>query len=312
MIDVQDVNKSYGPVQALNDGSFHVDAGEIIGLLGPNGAGKTTMMKILTGYLQPTSGTALVDGVDVVSHPLQVQERIGYLPENAPLYPELSVQRYLQMIADLRRIPEEEQRALLSSAIRATGLERHLTRPIGHLSKGYRQRVGLAQAILHRPRLLILDEPTIGLDPTQIVEVRHLIRRLAQQSTVLLSTHILSEVEAICDRVIILLNGEVRADARIGELARSADVVLQLAGDAAGAAAALRALDGVGHVEQMPGANGFTAYRVSAAPGAVDLRPAVYRLARDSAWPLVELRRDVRTLEAIFNDLVTTAAGGAA
>ncbi|MBN1659788.1 MAG: ATP-binding cassette domain-containing protein [Anaerolineae bacterium] len=312
MIDVKEVCKSYGPVQALNDVSFHVDAGEIIGLLGPNGAGKTTMMKILTGYLQQTSGTALVDGVDVVSHPLQVQERIGYLPENAPLYPELSVQRYLQMIADLRRIGEGEQPALLSSAVRAAGLEHHLTRPIGQLSKGYRQRVGLAQAILHRPKLLILDEPTIGLDPTQIVEVRHLIRRLAEQSTVMLSTHILSEVEAICDRVIILLNGEVRADARIAELETSADVVLLLDGDPAGAGAALRALEGVTHVEQLPGGDGVTTYRVAAAPGAADLRPAVYRLARDGAWPVVELRRDVRTLEAIFNDLVTTRAGGAA
>jgi len=312
MIDAKSVYKSYGAVQALNDVSFHVDAGEIIGLLGPNGAGKTTMMKILTGYLQPTSGTALVDGFDVVSDPLQVRERIGYLPENAPLYPELSVQRYLQTIADLRRIPEERQPALLSSAVRATDLERHLTRPIGQLSKGYRQRVGLAQAILHRPRLLILDEPTIGLDPTQIVEVRRLIRRLAEQSTVVLSTHILSEVEAICDRVIILLNGEVRADARIAELEASADVVLVLDGDTKGSAAALRGLQGVSRVEQLPGRNGGVTYRVSAAPGAADLRPAVYRLAREGAWPVLELRRDVRTLEAIFNDLVTTGAGGAA
>jgi ABC-2 type transport system ATP-binding protein len=311
MIDVQEVNKSYGHVQALKDVSFHVGAGEIIGLLGPNGAGKTTMMKILTGYLQPTGGTALVDGVDVVSHPLQVQERIGYLPENAPLYPELSVQRYLQMIADLRRIPREEQAALLSSAVRATGLENHLARPIGQLSKGYRQRVGLAQAILHRPRLLILDEPTIGLDPTQIVEVRRLIRRLAEQSTVMLSTHILSEVEAICDRVIILLNGEVRANARIAELEESAGIVLQLDTGAPDAETALHALDGVSHVEQLPVPNGVT-YRVTAAPGAPDLRPAVYRLACDGGWPVIELRRDVRTLEAVFNDLVTTTAGGAA
>jgi ABC-2 type transport system ATP-binding protein len=310
MIDVTDLDKSYGPVQALKGVSFRVDAGEIIGLLGPNGAGKTTMMKILTGYLQPTAGTAIVDGLDVVSHPLQVQERIGYLPENAPLYPELSVQRYLQMIAELRQIPEEERRARLSSAIRATGLAHQLTRPIGHLSKGYRQRVGLAQAIVHRPKLLILDEPTIGLDPTQIVEVRHLIRDLACESTVLLSTHILSEVEAICDRVIILLNGEVRADAHLADLGVSPDVILLLDTEPPGAVEALGALGGAAGVEVLPTQEG-TAYRLSTAQEAVDLRPAIFQLARDNGWPLRELRRDVRTLESVFNELVTSIEGGA-
>jgi ABC-2 type transport system ATP-binding protein len=315
MIDVCEVTKSYGPVEALKGVSFRVESGEIIGLLGPNGAGKTTMMKILTGYLQPTSGTATVDGLDVVSRALDVQERIGYLPENAPLYPELSVQSYLRLIADLRQIPDEEQPLRLSEAVRASGLEDQLTRTIGHLSKGYRQRVGLAQAILHRPKLLILDEPTIGLDPTQIVEVRRLIRRLAQESTVLLSTHILSEVEAICDRVIILLNGEVKADARLADLEASTDVILVLDEERSGVPEALRALKGVRSVEPMPSADG-SAYRVRPA-GAdadrLDLRPAIYGLARDRAWPLKELRREVRTLEAVFNDLVTaqsTSAGG--
>jgi len=315
MIDVRKVTKSYGPVQALKEVSFHVEPGEIIGLLGPNGAGKTTMMKILTGYLQPTSGTAAVDGLDVVIQALDVQQRIGYLPETAPLYPELSVQSYLKLIADLRQVPDEEQPLRLSDAIRATGLENHLTRPIGHLSKGYRQRVGLAQAIVHRPKLLILDEPTIGLDPTQIVEVRHLIRRLAQESTVLLSTHILSEVEAICDRVVILLNGEVKADARLADLELSTDVVLVLDEQAPDVTPALRGLRGVRGVESLPSTDGH-AYRVRArGEGAdlLDLRPAIYGLARDHAWPLKELRREVRTLEAVFNDLVTaqsTPEGG--
>lgn len=315
MIDVREVTKSYGPVEALKAVSFHVESGEIIGLLGPNGAGKTTMMKILTGYLQPTSGTATVNGMDVVTNALDVQKQIGYLPENAPLYPELPVQSYLKLIADLRQIPKEEQPLRLSEAIRATGLENHLTRPIGHLSKGFRQRVGLAQAIVHRPRLLILDEPTIGLDPTQIVEVRHLIRNLAQESTVLLSTHILSEVEAICDRVIILLNGEVKADAHLADLEASTDVVLVLDGETANAVEALQALEGVRSVETMPSSDGY-AYRVrprGEGPDLLDLRPAIYGLARDHAWPLKELRRDVRTLEAVFNELVTaqnTQAGG--
>jgi ABC-2 type transport system ATP-binding protein len=305
MIEVTEVSKSYGPVQALKEVSFHVAPGRVVGLLGPNGAGKTTMMKILTGYLQPDSGQATVDGLDVLTDTLEVQKRIGYLPENAPLYPELSVQSYLKMIADLRQLPEPEQPARLTEAVRATALVDHLTRPIGELSKGYRQRVGLAQAILHKPKLLILDEPTIGLDPTQIVEVRRLIRRLAQHSTVLLSTHILSEVEAICDGVIILLNGEIKADARLTDLAATADAVLVLGEDVPNVYRDLRALPGVRSVEASHTADGHE-FRIRGADG-TDLRPAIYQLARDKNWPLRELRRDVKTLEAVFNELATAA-----
>jgi len=308
MIEVTNLSKSYGSTQALSGVSFRVESGEIIGLLGPNGAGKTTMMRVLTGFLQPDEGQATVDGLDVLSDTLEVQKRIGYLPENAPLYPELSVQKYLKMMADLRQIPAEEQPARLSEAVRATALVDHLTRPIGELSKGYRQRVGLAQAILHQPKLLIFDEPTAGLDPTQIVEVRRLIRRLASRSTVLLSTHILSEVEATCDRVIILLNGEVKADARLADLAATTDAVLVLAEGAPDAAPdvadRLKALAGVETVEAYPTPDGQE-YRVRGAGGA-DLRPAIYELARQKNWPLLELRRDARTLETVFNELTTT------
>jgi ABC-2 type transport system ATP-binding protein len=307
MIDVTNLSKSYGPIQALQDVSFHVDAGEVIGLLGPNGAGKTTMMKILTGYLQPDEGRAIVDGLDVLTDTLEVQKRIGYLPENAPLYPEMSVQGYLRMIAELRQVTEEDQPTYLSAAIRAAGLEDHLTRPIGQLSKGYRQRVGVAQAILHKPKLLILDEPTMGLDPTQIVQVRRLIRRLARRSTVLLSTHILSEVEATCDRVIILLNGEVKADARLADLSATADVVLVLAEDAPDVVGDLQGIPGVREVVPSRSPDG-RAYRIRGSDGA-DLRPLVYELARDQSWSLRELRRDVRTLETVFNELATAAGG---
>ena len=309
MIDVKDVSKSYGAIQALNDVSFHVDAGEIIGLLGPNGAGKTTMMKILTGYLMPDDGDVTVDGLDVLANTLEVQKRIGYLPESAPLYPEMSVQSYLRWIADLRGIPVEDQRGHIAEAVRATALEDHLTRPIGQLSKGYRQRVGIAQAILHRPSLLVLDEPTIGLDPTQIVEVRRLIRRLAKKSTVLLSTHILSEVEAVCDRVIILLNGKVRADSRLEDLATTVAVVLVLDAGTSGVVGDLTALGGVRSVETLATPDG-DGYRIGGANGA-DLRPAIYKLARDKQWPLRELRRDVRTLETVFNELATVAVSDA-
>jgi len=310
MIEASNLTKSYGPIEALRDVSFSIEQGEIVGLLGPNGAGKSTLIKILTGYLQPDAGSALVNGLDVVARPQAVQASIGYLPENAPLYPDLSVQAYLKLMADLRQIPPAEQPALISAAVRATNLQAHLTRPIGQLSKGFRQRVGLAQAILHKPPLLILDEPTIGLDPTQIVEARHLIQRLAERSTVLFSTHILSEVEALCYRVIILMNGQVRADSRLSDLAQSSSAILVLEREVDEAPAALRRLAGVDTVRREPASNGHPSYRVSTLPGAAsagDLCPAIYELARGNGWPLRELRRDSRTLESVFNELATTA-----
>ncbi len=304
MIEVKNVSKSYGPIQALRDVSLAIAPGEIVGLLGPNGAGKTTLIKILTGYLQPDSGQAQVDGLDVLTHTQTVQSRIGYLAENAPLYAELSVQAYLKMMADLRRVPADEQRARISEAVYAAGLADHLTRPIGQLSKGFRQRVGLAQAILHKPKLLILDEPTVGLDPTQIVEVRGLIRRLAQSSTVLFSSHILSEVEALCQRAIILMNGEVKADARLADLEVTADAILVLGRETEGAERALRTLSGVRGIEHARTHDGYPLYRVLGM-GDVDLCPAIYDLARGRDWPVRELRRDVRTLETVFNQLAT-------
>ncbi len=309
MIDVKDVTKSYGPIDALRGVSFHIDAGEIVGLLGPNGAGKTTTIKILTGSLQPNDGFVSINDLDVLENTKQVQAQIGYLPETAPLYPELSVQGYLKMMAELRGVPEEERRERISEAVYATDLVDQLTRPIGELSKGYRQRVGLAQAILNRPRLLVLDEPTIGLDPTQVVEVRRLIRRLAEHSTVLLSTHILSEVEALCDRVIILINGQIRADAELSELASTSDALLVLSEAPGGATSALRDLDGVRGVETVkPGVvSAYPTYRVLGADGSADLCPAIYDLARERDWPVRELRHDVRTLETVFNELATAS-----
>jgi ABC-2 type transport system ATP-binding protein len=305
MIDVSGLDKSYGDVQALKSVSFHIAPGEIIGLLGPNGAGKTTIIKILTGYLQPDKGQVIVDGLDVLTQTQEVQERIGYLPENAPLYPELSIQAYLQMIAGLRQIPLTEQRERISEAVYATNLEEHLTRPIGELSKGFRQRVGLAQAILHKPRLLILDEPSIGLDPTQIVEIRNLIRRLSQHSTILFSTHILPEVEALCDRVIILMNGEVKKDAHLSELSQYNEAILVLATGQDEVEPILSDLEGVSQVSGWQ-EDGHHVYRVRAENG-VDLCPALYQLASQSGWPVRELRPDVQTLETVFNELAVSA-----
>jgi ABC-2 type transport system ATP-binding protein len=312
MIDAKNVTKSYGHIEALRGISFDIAPGEIVGLLGPNGAGKTTTIKILTGSLQPDEGTVSVNGLDVLEHTREVQGQIGYLPETAPLYPELTVQNYLKMMAELRGVPEEDQRARISEAVYATGLADHLIRPIRELSKGFRQRVGLAQAIVHKPRLLILDEPTIGLDPTQMVEVRRLIRRLAERSTVLLSTHILSEVEALCDRVIILINGRIRADAELSELASTSDAILILDEAVSGVEPALSGLPGVKDTElvEADGAQErgpFPTYRVVGKDGDSDLCPAIYDLARKKAWPVRELRQDVRTLESVFNELATSS-----
>ncbi len=308
MIQVRDLVKSYGETRALRGISFDVEPGEIVGLLGPNGAGKTTTIKILTGYLQPDEGTVFIDGLDVLTQRREIQARLGYLPENAPLYPELSVQSYLSMIGTLRGIPDEELLPRISEAVYATGLQDHLTRPIGQLSKGFRQRVGLAQAILHKPRLLILDEPSLGLDPTQIVEIRNLIRRLSEQSTILFSTHILSEVEALCDRVIILMNGKIRTDARLSELASSPHAILVLEGSPPDAEGKLSALPNVQSVERLPSEEGFAVFRIRGkVKDATAMCRSIFELAREVDWPVLELRREVRTLETVFNDLATHA-----
>jgi ABC-2 type transport system ATP-binding protein len=306
VIDVNELHKSYGNVQALWNVSFQIAEGEIVGLLGPNGAGKTTIIKILTGYLQQDQGTVLVDGIDVLSQPQEAQAVLGYLPENAPLYPELNVQNYLVMMSELRQIPRDEQLEHISEAIYAVGLQDHLTRPIGQLSKGYRQRLGLAQAILHRPRLLILDEPTVGLDPTQIIEIRRLIKRLAQHSTILFSTHILPEVEALCDRVIILMNGQTRADARLADLAVSSDVILVLDQKMDGIRQDLYQLEDVQDVEIFTNSDGFPSYRVQGVQPA-NLSSQIFQLASSHGWPVRELKIDTRTLESVFNELALQA-----
>ncbi len=304
MIHVQEISKSYGSIRALHGVSFDIRPGEIVGLLGPNGAGKSTAIKIITGFLHPDTGEVEIDGAKVLSEMHEVQAKIGYLSENTPLYPELSVQAYLSMIAELRDIQASDFISLLSDAVYGTGLQDYLTRPIASLSKGLRQRVGLAQAILHKPQFLILDEPTVGLDPTQIIEIRALIKSLAQGSTILFSSHILSEVEAICDRVIIIINGEVKADQRLSELRMSNDATLVLEKDVSEAERALAALPGIERIRAIRSADDYPAYRVVSS---ADITPGIFAIARDRNWPLRELRRDTVTLESFFNQLATTA-----
>jgi ABC-2 type transport system ATP-binding protein len=229
MIEAQRLTRRYGDFLAVSDVSFAIDSGEIVGLLGHNGAGKTTIMKMLTGYLEPSAGAVQVDGVTVESDPLSVQSSLGYLPESLPLYPELSVVDYLEYAARLRGV---DPAVAVRKAIAATELESKALEPISTLSRGFKQRVGVAQAILHEPKFLILDEPTNGLDPSQTQHMRQLIQRLAESATVILSTHIMQEVDAICGRAIILRGGELVLDERLADLQRSNTFVLRSTPDA--------------------------------------------------------------------------------
>ncbi|MFW5878749.1 MAG: ATP-binding cassette domain-containing protein [Myxococcota bacterium] len=311
-LDLQAIGKSYGPVVALRDVSFSVEPGEIIGLLGPNGAGKTTLMKILTGYLQADEGRALVNGLEVGTNALEVQAGIGYLPENAPLYRDLTVAEYLLLMAELRSIPQSDRGRLLSAAVEATGLRSYLDRRIDRLSKGYRQRVGIAQAILHEPKILILDEPTSGLDPTQIAEIRDLIRSLSSDATVLLSTHILSEVEMTCRRVIMITNGRVRADAMLDELksASAAYVSVDAAKEQSDVRGFLSSVKGVTTVQEVGAERGTHRYRVSG-EGNEDLCPAIFDALKSKSWRVSEIRSDARSLESVYRELAESPVDGA-
>lgn len=306
-ITVENLSKSYGRIRALAGVSFEIAPGEVIGLLGPNGAGKTTLMKILTGYLEPDAGDVRVRDVDIVAEPIRAQRLIGYLPESAPLYGEMLVQEYLEMMAAMRGVPAERRRTRMRDVIRACGLADRVVQPISTLSKGYRQRVGLAQAIIHEPDILILDEPTTGLDPAQIVEIRELIKQLAAKSTVLLSTHILSEVEATCERVLVIMQGELRANAKLADLRNANSAVVAVEASAGGVEDLLKSVVGVSSVEKTGEAGGFARWRVSST-AAEDLCPALFNALRGTTWKIGELRPEPKTLERVFRDLAS--AGG--
>ncbi len=267
---------------------------------------KQHLIKIITGYLQPDSGNVQVEGQDIINNTEIIQKRIGYLPENAPLYPELMVQEYLQMICDLRQIPPENQISAISEAVQAVKLEEVLTRKIGQLSKGMRQRVGLAQAIIHKPEILILDEPTVGLDPTQIVEIRQLIKRISKHSTVLFSTHILSEVEAICDRVIIIMNGKIKTNSSLDEISNTNNAILVLDEDVKNVIQDLKKINDVTQVTKQSKSGELFVYYIEGKSKS-DLTPQIYRMAAEKQWPVRELKRDIRTLENVFNELAIAA-----
>ncbi|TVQ91556.1 MAG: ABC transporter ATP-binding protein [Deltaproteobacteria bacterium] len=305
MIEIRNLTRRYGALTALSGVTADIQRGEVVGLLGHNGAGKTTMMKVLTGYLEPSEGSVRVGGLDVVADRRQVQRRIGYLPENAPLYQEQGVADYLLSMAALRGVPRAARGRAGADAIEAVGLVDRMEQPIGTLSKGLRQRVGLAQAIVHRPDLLILDEPTNGLDPSQIGAIRALVRRLSEHSTVLLSTHILQEVEAVCDRVLVLVGGRLVADGPLRELTRTATLRLSVLGDADVA----DALEGVAGIDTAtpdgpdPELPGFYAWSLSCTDDSELPAPAVARAVQGAGLTLGTLAPARRRLEDAFEDL---------
>ena len=310
MIAVQGVSKRYGTVLAVEQLSFSIQRGEVVGFLGPNGAGKTTTMRMITGTLQPDEGSVLLDGTSVTDDPMAAKRRIGYLPESNPLYDELIVAEYLEYVAELRGLSREQARSGVADAVDETDIADVFYRPIGECSKGYRQRIGMASAILHRPEVLILDEPTEGLDPNQRVEIRRLVSSLGRERTVLLSTHVMQEVEATCSRLVILSRGRLAAEGNVQDLLASrtggARYVVEADGDAI--ADALASLPGVtGHsAEQVHGR-----VRVQLdAGGDGELRPDIFAMARDRGWTLWELHRERASLEQLFRDLTTEGVGG--
>jgi len=304
LLTLDGVSKHFGPVAAVDQVSFTVDRGQVVGFLGPNGAGKSTTMRMITQFIEPDQGQITFDGQPLFEAERDAKRRIGYLPENNPLYTEMLVTEYLDFVAGLRAIPPAERRTEVDRVVAATAIEEVFYRPIGDLSKGFKQRVGLAQAILHRPDLLVLDEPTEGLDPNQRVEIRHLISHLGQDRTVILSTHVLQEVQHTCSRLLIINRGKIVADGPVEQLVASAKGMVQIAVEVqgSGVAQALEKLTGVTRVEAASGAEGRTVVTVTA-EGNTDVRPAIFRLARDKQWTLYELHQESGSLEDLFREL---------
>jgi ABC-2 type transport system ATP-binding protein len=311
LIEVENLTKSYAQSRAVNDISFKVEKGEILGFLGPNGAGKTTTMRILTGYLPATSGTARVAGFDVFEQSMEVRKRIGYLPETPPLYPDMSVSDYLSFVARIKGIASADIAARVEAAMRMTNIQDRKDQLIKQLSRGYKQRVGIAQAVVHNPDVVILDEPTVGLDPNQIKEVRHLIKSLAGEHTIILSTHILPEVEMTCDRVVIIDKGRIAAIDTTANLTHGNERIKVVArGDAGALGRALEALEGAGNIEVSVDDGLINAFVESKAGR--DLRADIAAQVVAGGFDLLELRTVSVSLEEIFTQLTREERAGKA
>ncbi|WP_127138352.1 gliding motility-associated ABC transporter ATP-binding subunit GldA [Flagellimonas oceanensis] len=295
-ITVQNITKTFGSQKALNNVSFTINKGEVVGFLGPNGAGKSTMMRILTTYYKADNGDASVNGFDVLEAEKDVQKSIGYLPEHNPLYLEMYVKEYLAFNADVYNVDKSK----INDVIQQTGLSPEAHKKIGQLSKGYRQRVGLAAALLHDPEVLILDEPTTGLDPNQLIEIRKLIREIGKEKTILLSTHIMKEVEAVCDRVIIISKGELVADKKLEELREAEEQIIEVEFDYRVEEQLIQQMPNVSHVKNT---GGFV-YEITFGTSK-DMRPAVFDFAHDNKLKTLQLSRKNKNLESLFTELTS-------
>jgi ABC-2 type transport system ATP-binding protein len=308
MISVRNLTKTFGPTVAVDDISFEVTSGEVLGFLGPNGAGKTTTMRVLTCYLTPDKGDVTIAGFDIREDSLEVRRRVGYLPENAPVYQDMDVASYLAFVAEVRGIAKSEIPGRIRAMIDTCGLERVMGRNIGQLSKGFKQRVGLAQTLIHDPDILILDEPTTGLDPSQIIEIRELIKAIGKERTVILSTHILPEVEATCSRVLIINEGRIVASGTPEELQAVAGgeqtVYVSVSAGGAPVDAGLAGIESVTSVTRVADMGDYKRYMVKSA-GDIDVGEAVFKMAVANNWNLNELRRETLSLEDIFLRLTT-------
>ena len=311
MIEVQHLTKRYGPFTAVDDVSFKAERGEILGFLGPNGAGKTTTMRVLTGYMPPSDGKAIVAGYDVLEQPIEAKQRTGYLPETPPLYPDMTVADYLTFCARIKGVPRSERASRIQTSMERTKIVDVAQRHCGKLSKGYRQRVGLAQALLHNPEVLILDEPTAGLDPKQIIETRRLIKELGGDHTIILSTHILPEVSQTCNRIVIINRGRVVAvdtpDNLTARLRGSETMYVQLDAQGADAAGALTSVPGVTRVTASDKRDHVTGYEVESETGR-DVRRELAAAVVGRGWGLLELRPMRMSLEEIFLQVTTEDA----
>jgi ABC-2 type transport system ATP-binding protein len=305
-IKVANVSKYYGAQAALDHVSFEVERGQVVGLLGPNGAGKSTMMKILAGFIPPSSGEAFIGGFNVAVQSLQARKAVGYLPEHNPLYLDMYVSEFLAFVAGIYGLKKQSQKAV-SDAVEVTGLSREVHKKIGQLSKGYRQRVGLAQALLHKPDVLILDEPTAGLDPNQLSEIRQLIVRVGKEKTVILSTHIMQEVEAMCDRVIIIKEGKIVAHDTPQHVRQQASEVVntvEVEFMEEVSKAIFAQVDGVAHAEEIAPRTFLLTAR-----GAEDIRPAIFQLSVKENITILKIQRQEKPLEEIFRDLTAESKG---
>ncbi len=306
MVELKNITKLYGDKAAVNNASFRVEKGEIVGFLGPNGAGKTTTMNILTGYLSATSGSAKIDGIDILENPIAAKKKIGFLPENPPLYLDMTVKEYLSFVYSLKECKLNRDKHL-EDICNVVGIKDVFNRVIKNLSKGYKQRVGIAQALIGNPPVLIFDEPTVGLDPKQIIDIRNLIKGLGKNHTIILSSHILPEVQAVCDRIVIINKGVIVANEKAENITQIVSnqfkIMAKICGPSEAVLRAVRALDGVSYAEIMTTSEECTSYLIQTS-ASIDVRKPLFYLLAEKGWPLIGLESAGANLEDIFINLV--------